>query len=270
MQSINETEKDDKTGKLASSIMQLARDTITVRFRFFDTALGRINEKQRVGIPGFLLAGDDLYYDPLILLKYFLDEPAIAVRLYMHVLMHKIFLHQYRYDKTNEEYWNIACDIAVENIILEIGGDTMALSRDEEARGKLERIKKWCPVLTADKLYREFLINGISENSKTEYTRLFSIDIHERRSGTAKNKEVMISEEEWRKLSERIKADLKTFSKNKTGSESLSNNLDEATKLRYDYGAVLEKFAVSGEEITVNDDEFDYVYYTYGLKTYGI
>ena len=38
---------------------------------------------------------------------------------------------------------------------------------------------------------------------------------------------------------------------------------------RYDYTSFLKKFAVYGETLTVNDEEFDYIYYTYGLKLYG-
>ncbi len=46
-------------------------------------------------------------------------------------------------------------------------------------------------------------------------------------------------------------------------------NLEEATRDRYDYNEILRRFMVTGEEIGVNDDEFDYVYYTYGLEQYG-
>lgn len=38
---------------------------------------------------------------------------------------------------------------------------------------------------------------------------------------------------------------------------------------KYDYTAFLKKFAVLGEAMKVNDDEFDYIFYTYGLKLYG-
>ena len=45
-------------------------------------------------------------------------------------------------------------------------------------------------------------------------------------------------------------------------------NLREVNRERYDYTAFLKKFAVMGEAMRVNDDEFDYIYYTYGLKLY--
>ena len=50
---------------------------------------------------------------------------------------------------------------------------------------------------------------------------------------------------------------------------SLIQNLQEVTRERYDYTDFLKRFAVMGEAITVNEDEFDYVYYTYGLNRYG-
>ena len=37
---------------------------------------------------------------------------------------------------------------------------------------------------------------------------------------------------------------------------------------RYDYEAFLKKFAVMGEVMKINDDEFDYIFYTYGLKLF--
>ena len=51
-------------------------------------------------------------------------------------------------------------------------------------------------------------------------------------------------------------------------SGALTQNLKEVTREKYDYAAFLKKFAVMGEVMRINDEEFDYVYYTYGLKLY--
>lgn len=45
-------------------------------------------------------------------------------------------------------------------------------------------------------------------------------------------------------------------------------NLREVNRERYDYTAFLRKFAVMGETMRINDDEFDHVFYTYGMKLY--
>lgn len=262
-------DKTESVRLYASKIMELARDTITVRFRFFDVALAKLKLVERPGLLGFATDGVNIYYDPRTLLLTYLDEPNIAVRLYLHMMLHQVFLHPYRYDKQNEEYWNMAADIATENIILEMNLAAASLTRDDEARGKLSRIKKWCPEITADRLYREFAVNGVSSGFKAEYEMLFKIDLHDGWRSKAEETETIITEEEWKKISERIKADLKSFSKDKTGSESIENNIDEATKKRYDFDSVIRQFATFGEEMMVSDDEFDYVYYTYGLNIYG-
>ena len=45
-------------------------------------------------------------------------------------------------------------------------------------------------------------------------------------------------------------------------------NLREINRERYDYSEFLRRFAVMGEVMQVNDDEFDYIFYTYGLQLY--
>ncbi|MCD7863232.1 MAG: VWA-like domain-containing protein [Lachnospiraceae bacterium] len=81
--------------------------------------------------------------------------------------------------------------------------------------------------------------------------------------------EMTVSEEDWKKITRKIRAELKSFSRNKSGSESFEKNMDIALKERYNYREILQNFMVTGEEIGVSDEEFDYVYYTYGLSTYG-
>ena len=49
---------------------------------------------------------------------------------------------------------------------------------------------------------------------------------------------------------------------------SLTQNLLAVNREKYDYTAFLKKFAVMGEQMRINDDEFDYIFYTYGLDLY--
>ena len=76
-------------------------------------------------------------------------------------------------------------------------------------------------------------------------------------------------EERWREISERMQQELEIFSKDRgDNAGSLIQNLGEVNREKYDYTAFLKKFAVMGEAMKINDDEFDYVFYTYGLKLY--
>lgn len=46
-------------------------------------------------------------------------------------------------------------------------------------------------------------------------------------------------------------------------------DVEDAARIRMDYSDFLRQFATPGEVLKVSDDEFDYVFYTYGLSLYG-
>ena len=76
-------------------------------------------------------------------------------------------------------------------------------------------------------------------------------------------------EEEWKNISERMQTDLETFSK-KQGDKAgdLMQNITAVNREKYDYTSFLKRFAVMGEAMKINDDEFAYIFYTYGLNMY--
>lgn len=259
-------ERNKKKEDLAKRILNLARDSIIVNMRFMDTALARIHPVSRPGLSCVACDGKHMYYDSDVILRRCKKEPGWAVRVYLHICLHCIFYHAFGYEKTEREDWSLAADIAVENIILELSLPAASLSDDVERMEKLKILKKNAGALTAEKLYRNFRVNPLSEDGRRELNRLFVQDMH---IYWEKPEEQIISSEEWKKISERIKADLKTFSKDKNSSQSLQENLSEATRQRYHYRDILKRFMVMGEDMTVNDDEFDYIFYTYGLEKYG-
>lgn len=77
-------------------------------------------------------------------------------------------------------------------------------------------------------------------------------------------------EKEWEDISKEIEMNLETFSK-EWGKESgsLVAALSIANRKTYDYTEFLRRFAAVTEEILLNQDEFDYIYYTYGMDLYG-
>ncbi len=259
-------DKDRKREKLAEDILLLARDTIVVQFRFLDAAVNKMTLVSRPGINGVMTDGRAFYYDAAYLLDAYKKEAASAARMYLHLLLHCIFSHWFGYGKLEEGLWDLAADIAVEETILSMDLPGLSLERDREARQQLQRLRQQIPALTAEKIYRYFKLNSPSKDYEKELKRLFFVDRHD----SWRIKEIPEpSREEWKKISERVKADLKSFSRGKTGEESLQKNLANATKDRYDYSDLLKKFVTMGEDISPSEDEFDYIYYTYGLEQYG-
>ncbi|MDE7362076.1 MAG: metallopeptidase, partial [Oscillospiraceae bacterium] len=75
--------------------------------------------------------------------------------------------------------------------------------------------------------------------------------------------------EDWSGVAERMQVDMESFGRQR-GIEAglLTQNLREVNRERYDYTEFLKKFAVRGEVMKINPDEFDYNFYTYGLELY--
>ncbi len=77
-------------------------------------------------------------------------------------------------------------------------------------------------------------------------------------------------EKEWEEIAKQIEMNLETFSK-EWGEEAgtFLVNLSFANRKTYAYTDFLRKFMVVSEQMQLNHDEFDYLYYTYGLDLYG-
>ena len=262
----HDTDRQLQIRNIAAQIMRLAHDGILINMRFLDVALFKLKTECREQTGAHLFDGAKLYYDPVLLLRQYKTTPNYAARLYLHTLLHCIFYHGFEADKLNREYWDMATDIAVEHTILDMDLHLTRMPSDDTLRNRLDVLGKQAGGLTAEKIYRHFRIEEPSTKAVEDWNKLCRYDEHiywDRRE------ELELSQAEWRKISERIKADLKSFSKDKNNAESMTQNLKEATRERYDYTDFLRKFMVMGESIQVNDDEFDYIYYTYGLDTYG-
>lgn len=260
------SDKTEKVKALAGELMGYARDTILVNLRFLDVAVSALVPEQREGMGGFACDGSRIYYDPVFLLKRYQEEPAYALRMYLHVLFHLIFFHSFQYDKLDKEAWNLAADMAVEAAVMELSLPGSALMADEVKERKLRVVREDIGALSAEKLYRYLKNFGVSTKERSELSLLFFMDSH---VYWEPSKELAISPQQWKKLSERVRADLKSFSAGKTRSESMEQSLTQAVKDRYRYQDLLAGFTVMNEDMQVNDDEFDYVYYTYGLSLYG-
>ena len=74
----------------------------------------------------------------------------------------------------------------------------------------------------------------------------------------------------WEDISSRTQTEMETFGR-EAGKDA--GNLFEAVKTenreRYQYREFLKRFAVLREEVQVDVDSFDYIFYTYGLELYG-
>ena len=78
------------------------------------------------------------------------------------------------------------------------------------------------------------------------------------------------AQQDWSNISQQIETEMQDYARNHGfGAGLLEDNLKLANRSSIDYDDFLRRFCSLNEQIKTNDDEFDYVFYTYGLSHYG-
>lgn len=78
------------------------------------------------------------------------------------------------------------------------------------------------------------------------------------------------AEKAWERAAKSMRVDLETLSRQRGAAlADLVRELEVGTHERMDYREFLRQFAVEHEDMRLSDDEFDYIFYTYGLELYG-
>ena len=283
------TEKEEKLNKLAKDVLILSRNTLLVNLRFLDAALSQF-EFFPIEESTLLTDGKHILYNPRHILENYKTAKEIPVRDYLHIVMHCVFRHMYMDPSLNRPYWDLACDIAVENMITELNLKAVTTARERQQAQYIAAIKKELKHVTAEKIY-SYLRQSVPDPKKiAEIRGLFYADNHEiwymtvteieirfglAASGTGSCEEEAGNESRsamaavWQTISERMQVDLETFGKQRgLLLGAMTQNLAAVNREKYDYTAFLKKFAVMGESMKINDDEFDYIFYTYGLQLY--
>lgn len=264
-----EIEGQGNISDLAERVLEAARSNVIISMRFMDASISHIKAQERQGLLLPRCDGRILNYDARDLLLKTKNDNAYATRLYLHVLFHYIFAHQYFYNKIDDErkreLFSLACDIAIESVVLSLNIPQVAMSDDVRREDKIRVLAKYVEKFTAHAIYKYFLANDLSQDGERELKELFVFDDNT----VWMREEINMTQTQWQKMAERVKADLKTFSKDAAKSAGLIDNLERATKQRYDYNSILRKFMITGESMTTSSDEFDYIYYTLGLRMFG-
>jgi len=258
--------KEIKT--LAGNVLELARDEILMSFRFLDRSLMELKTEMRPGIEGVSSSDSVMYYDPVYILKASQRDFKYPARILFHVLLHHIFAHPFTGERTDAVLWDLACDIAVESVIADLHEPCITLDADLGTAGMLRVLREDIGPLSAEKVYKYFRKNPLTPSRVLEYERAFKKDEHDLWHSSSEG-EIVISEEEWKKIARQVLAEIRNFSEKGTAAESLERNLSEGAAVKYDYTRLLEHFVVMGENLHLSDDEFDYIYYTYGLEKYN-
>ena len=113
-------EQNEKRSRLARDVLRLSRNQILVNLRFLDAALIRLTPVESEAVP-FATDGQYLAYDPRHVLLSYKADRAAPVRDYLHAVLHCVYRHMFVHSLVDQAAWDLACDIAVEQSITQLG-----------------------------------------------------------------------------------------------------------------------------------------------------
>ena len=271
--SIEISQKFDAIGQ---DILIGARNELYLNMRFLDLALSSLNYVMNVNTYGLGTDGFNLYFDPQYLVDlYRLDRIRIN-RAYLHNVFHCIFRHLLKQGRREKRLWDLSCDIATEHVIDGLNHRSIRFPRRAFRSNCYGELEKKLKVLTAEKIYKYLTEENLEEYKIRKLEKEFRIDDHSlwpqppEKNNQPPSTVMQQLNDKWQEISEKMQTELETFSKEASNGEGeLADELAVENRERYDYKAFLRKFAVLREEMQVDLDSFDYVFYNYGLTLYG-
>ena len=277
--------------KVASEVLNFSRQRMLVNMRFLEPAIRMLTESPSKCMCdrsyGMGTDGKNLYYHPEYVLRVYQKEKGFVSRMYIHLVVHGIFRHFFVNPQIEQRKWDLACDMATEYIIESWKLDFADISAGADEKRELDCIRKNVGLMNAEKIYGYLKKTKESEIDRLE--KIFRRDDHSFwypetknrndvirvKSGQVnQNREVMFSnqklEELWKQVAKKIQVELETFMRSRSGETGdFLVNLKLANRKKQDYSAFLRKFTRLGEHMKINDEEFDYNFYTYGMQLYG-
>ena len=295
MQPENRTQEMAETAErlqaIGSSILRAARDELYLGMRFLDVALSSFSYQMDGSIHGFGTDGREIYFQPQMLGGLYKENRILVNRGYLHMVFHCTFRHfawrgagrnigagysagenNADSEKTIEERLrDLSCDIAVEHIIDGMNYRSIRFSRSLLRRETYRLLEKEGKTLNAQRVYKILSGWNLSEKDFVNLEQEFRTDDHKYwESKKPDQKPNPMLSRKWGEINDGIETDLETFSQEAGERDGdFLEQIKTENRSKYDYREFLRKFAVFHEEMAVDDDSFDYNFYTYGLRLYG-
>lgn len=301
---MDKTEKEivKEKNQIAGEALSAAKDRIVAGMRFLDPAVFALADSPEESTELiFATDGKSLHYS----VNYIIACCSVGLRElthnYLHVLLHCIFRHHSVSSSVNRQCWNLAADVAAEALIQSFQLDSLESARIIEREKYIQRLRAAAGGVSAERLYRYFRSPNIKDSDLDQIEKLFLVDNHamwypgeplrmmpdaqnqeddsssssdddfdSNSEDSRKNEDEQSNAEmpDWDAIAQIVKISLEAEQAG-TEDKDILTALNARMERTIDYSTFLRKFAVRRENLKVDDNEFDYIYYTYGLEIYG-
>lgn len=260
--------------EICTEIWKGAKEELYLSMRFFDVILNRMDCVQNPHMRGVGTDGLAVYYETDAVLSMYKSNRVLVNRTYLHMVFHCLLLHfqipPSILDTEGEAYWNLACDIIVESMLDSLNYRSVRKYVPPQRKNLYHRLKEKHPVLTVKNVYFSLREMELSEEMFRKLELEFYADNHSLWKEDVSPKTAMERERQWKEDREKLQTEMETFGKEPSEhAQSVLEQVKVENRERYDYRKFLRKFAVLKEEIKVDMDTFDYIFYHYGMEHYG-
>lgn len=280
----------EQKAKLAGELMQWSQSALIAELPFLTRALvempvrwyGEESGKSEETV-GFGTDGQYIHAMPQIVLDTWQKDPAALVHLHLHAILHCLYMHMFSYTAMKPDEWNCACDIAVESVIASLKLKCCETKEEENIRNAVSRIQDKVKDLRADHIYQWMMAHPDEKQGIMEQADLFHQDLHyfwfgndpegkltHRKDQSARSEAHTKYKHKWEGMENSVKNEIRSYEKTQGYQPGeITERFHLGRHKRVDYSEFLRKFAAPHEVMRISPDEFDLVYYTYGMELYG-
>ena len=257
--------------ELCTRIFRNARNELYLNMRYLDLSLSSLGFEadpccRGVGTDGFVI-----YYHPDYVCDLYQRGRVHVNRAYLHMVLHCLFCHMDTRGKREPELWNLACDIAAESVIDGLYLKCVHIQTPPFRMDWYGRLRQRLQVLNAEGVYKALEEMKLTERQLERLEAEFLVDDHQYwQLPPDAPKTGVVRQNQWSNNREKLQTEMETMgNRQDEDTKSLLEQVQVENRSRYDYRRFLQKFSVLREEMLVDEDSFDYVFYTYGLSLYG-
>ncbi len=256
---------------LCTRILQNSRNELYLNMRYLDLSLSSLGFEMDPACRGLGTDGFVIYYHGEYLCDLYRRSRVFVNRAYLHMVLHCLFCHMDTMGRRDGRMWNLACDIAAESVIDGLYLKCVHIQTPPFRMDWYGRLRQRLQVLNAEGVYKALEEMKLTERQLERLEAEFLVDDHQYwQLPPDAPKTGVVRQNQWSNNREKLQTEMETMgNRQDEDTKSLLEQVQVENRSRYDYRRFLQKFSVLREEMLVDEDSFDYVFYTYGLSLYG-
>ena len=256
---------------ICEEIWRDCRNELYLNMRFLDVAFHSLRPLASMELGRTATDGAILRYNPEYLIEQYRIGNVPVNRCYLHSILHCLMGHVWNpRGSENRQLWDLACDIAVESILDGLPYRCLRNPSKPFRRAVYQGFEKKLPVLNGEGIFYLLQKADLDLRAVARLIQEFMVDDHFLWQPQRNPKAPMENQNQWKDIRERMETELELFSKEAAEeSKGLREQLRVENRERYDYREFLKKFCVLKEEMKLDLDSFDYIFYHYGMELYG-